>query len=377
MKKRGMIALILTTLLFTSSVIPLQAGELEDAIKKQEQLRQKEQQARGQLNQLTFTEDKIKKQIQDLASQITVAQNNLAEKQVAYNKAQQQVALSEQELNKRKKELESRREVLRRRVREIYMEGQINYLEVLFQSQDLSDFITRLEYFNKLVSNDQKILSGIAKEKEAVEQKTLELQARRDEAAKLQSEAVAAKTELDGKKQQHQVALGSNKKAQEAIFEQIEKMEADSNALAAKIRNLTATSSGKVLGTINTYPVPGYREISDSYGWRTHPITKKRSMHTGTDIPAPTGTKVLAAGSGVVIMAGWYGAYGNAVIIDHGGGYTSLYGHNSRLAVSNGDTVAAGDTIAYVGSTGWSTGPHSHFEVRINGEPTDPLRFFR
>lgn len=376
MEKRAPIALLLTLILLGSSVLPLQAGELEDAMQKQEQIRQQEQQARGQLNQLTYTADKLKTQISDLASQITVAQSTLNQKQTAYNKAQQEVSLSEKELTEQQKELDNRRDVLRRRVREIYQAGQISYLEILFQSEDLSDFITRLEYFNKLVSNDQKILTDIAREKEVIEEKTKELQSRRDQAAILQTQAAQAKTELDGKKQQHQVALNTNKKAQDAIFDQIDKMEADSNALAVQIRKLTATSSGKVQGTINTYPLPGYKEISDSYGWRIHPITKKKSLHTGTDIPAPSGTQVHAAGAGVVIMAGWYGAYGNAVIIDHGGGYTTLYGHNSRLEVSVGDAVKAGETISYVGSTGWSTGPHLHFEVRLNGEPTDPLQFF-
>ncbi len=376
LRKKAPVALLLTTILIGSSVVPLQAGELEDAMQKQEQLRQQEQQARGQLNQLTYSADKLKAQIQDLASQITVAQSTLTQKQTAYNKAQQEVALSEKELQVRQKELDNRRDVLRRRVREIYQEGQISYLEILFQSEDLSDFITRLEYFNRLVSNDQKILTDIAKEKTLIEEKTKELQTRRDQAATLQAQAAQAKVDLDGKKQQQQVALNNNKKAQEDIFDQIDKMQADSNAIAAQIRKLTANSSGKVHGTISTYPLPGYREISDSYGWRIHPITKKKSLHTGTDIPAPTGTQVHAAGAGVVIMAGWYGAYGNAVIIDHGGGYTSLYGHNSRLAVSVGDTVKAGDIISYVGSTGWSTGAHLHFEVRVNGEPTDPLRFF-
>lgn len=376
LRKKGPLALLLATLLIVGSVVPLQAGELEDAMQKQEQLRLQEQQARGQLNQLTYTADKLKAQIQDLASQITVAQGTLTQKQTAYNKAQQEVALSEKELKERQKELDNRRDVLRRRVREIYQEGQISYLEILFQSENLSDFITRLEYFNRLVSNDQKILTDIAKEKALIEEKTKELQARRDQAATLQAQAAQAKADLDGKKQQQQVALNNNKKAQEDIFDQIDKMQADSNAIAAQIRKLTANSSGKVHGTISTYPLPGYREISDSYGWRIHPITKQKSLHTGTDIPAPTGTQVHAAGAGVVIMAGWYGAYGNAVIIDHGGGYTSLYGHNSRLAVSVGDTVKAGDIISYVGSTGWSTGAHLHFEVRVNGEPTDPLRFF-
>lgn len=376
MPKQWAVALVLTGVLLGSSVVPLQAGELDDAVKQQQDLQQKQNQVQGQLNQLTYSEDKLKAQIQVLTTQIASAKTALSQKQVAYDKAQADVSTSQKELDKRLQELEDRREVLKKRVRGIYEEGQLSYLEILFQSADLGDFITRLEYFSKLVGNDQQILADIQAQKQVVEQKTKELQARRDQAAQLQVQAAKAKADLDGKSQQYQTALDQNKKAQDALSEQNEKLEADSNAMAEKIRKLTAASSGKVLGTINTYPLPGYYEISDPYGWRIHPITHKKSMHTGTDIPAPGGTSIHAAGSGVVIMAGWYGAYGNAVIIDHGGGYTSLYGHQSRIGVSVGDKVSAGDVIGYVGSTGWSTGNHLHFEVRVNGNPTDPLQFF-
>ncbi|WP_019851474.1 murein hydrolase activator EnvC [Desulfitobacterium sp. PCE1] len=375
-KKRGAIAFLLTTVLLAGSVIPLQAGELEDAIKEQRELQKKGEQARSQLNNLTHTADKLQNQIKSLATQITVATNSLNEKQVAYNQAVEAVNQSEQELKQREEELANRQEVLRKRVKEIYQVGQVSYLEILFEAEDLSDFITRVEYFNRLIDNDQKILTDIGLEKARIEEETKVLQAHRDEAAKLKAEAEKAKAELDAKKKEHQVALDTNKKAQSDIFEQIEQMEADSNAIAEKIRKLTA-NSGVVHGTISTYPLPGYYEISDAYGWRIHPITKKKSLHTGTDLPAPTGTKVLAAGNGEVIMADWYGAYGNAVIVDHGGGYTTLYGHNSKLAVKVGDMVKAGDVVAYAGSTGWSTGSHLHFEVRIKGESTDPMQFFR
>ncbi|MGI1657399.1 MAG: murein hydrolase activator EnvC family protein [Desulfitobacterium sp.] len=375
-KKKGIVALLLTTVMLAGSVIPLQAGELEDALNKQRDLQRKEEQARSQLNKLTFTADKLQGQIKNLATQIAVAESTLDTTEVAYNKAAEAVALSEQELKEREEELANRQVVLRQRIREIYEAGQVSYLEIIFEAEDLSDFITRLEYFNRLVTNDQKILTDISMERARIEEETKLLQVRRDEAAQLKVAAEQAKAALDGKKREHQVALDSNKKAQNDIFEQIEQMEADSNAIAEKIRKLTA-NSGVVHGTISTYPLPGYTEVSSSYGWRIHPITKKKSLHTGTDLPAPTGTKVLAAGNGEVIMASWYGAYGNAVIVDHGGGYTTLYGHNSKLAVKVGDMVKAGDVVAYVGSTGWSTGPHLHFEVRIKGETTDPLQFFR
>lgn len=374
--RQWLVALGLTSILLGSAVLPLQAGELNDAIQEQKEVEQERSQIVSKLNQLTYTEDKLKAQVQELTTQIASAKKELSQKQAAYNVAQKDVAASEKELEKRIQELEDRREALQKRVRAIYEEGQLSYLEVLFQSTNLSDFITRLEYFTNLVENDQKILADIQAEKKVVEQKTKELQSRRDQAAQLQTQAAKAKADLDGKNQEYKTALNQNKKAQDDLSEQNERLAADSAAIAAKIRQLTSTSSGKVLGTISTYPVPGYYEVSSPYGWRIHPVTGKKSLHTGTDFPAPGGTAILAAGTGKVIMAGWYGAYGNAVIIDHGGGYTSLYGHQSRLGASVGDEVKAGEVIGYVGTTGWSTGNHLHFEVRVNGNPTDPMQFF-
>lgn len=373
---KSFLAILITTCLLIGSVIPLQAGELEDILKEQKNIEKREQEARKNLKNLTNREEQLKNQIQTLASQIAVAEKDLQAKEIAYQQSEELVAQSEQELQEREAELAHRQEVLRKRVREIYQVGQISYLEVLLEAESLSDFITRLEYFNRLVENDQKILTQISEERERVEEQTRILQEKRDEAAQRKKEAQEAKALLDQKRREHQVALNDNKKAQEDIFEQIAQLEKDAKAIAEKIRQLTA-NSGPVHGTINTYPIPGYYTISSAYGWRIHPITKKRSLHTGTDFPAPTGTKVVAAGNGVVILSNWYGAYGNTVIIDHGGGYSTLYAHNSKLGVKVGDKVNAGDVIAYVGSTGWSTGPHLHFEVRVNGEPTDPMQFFK
>lgn len=124
------------------------------------------------------------------------------------------------------------------------------------------------------------------------------------------------------------------------------------------------------------YPVPGYESaVSSSYGWRTDPYTFERTFHNGTDIPAPIGTIIIAAADGIVIEAGWKGGYGNAVVINHGSNVTTLYAHNSSLAVHAGQTVKAGQVIARVGSTGRSTGPHLHFEVRKNGEYTNPINW--
>ncbi len=267
---------------------------------------------------------------------------------------------------------------LGQRARGIYESGQISYLELLFQSSDLSDLLTRMEYFNRLVTNDRKLLTDIQDQKEKIEQKTLELQNRRDQAAQLRIQAAKASADLDEKKVQQQSALDQNQKALQASYEEVERLQSEANAWNDKIRKLQAAQAGRNNGdgTISTWPLPGCYEISDPYGWRTHPITHKQSLHTGTDIAASMGTAIHAAGSGVVIMAGWNEAYGNMVIIDHGNAVSSLYGHQSKLNVTEGQSVKANQVIGYVGSTGWSTGPHLHFEVRVGGNPTDPLQFF-
>jgi murein DD-endopeptidase MepM/ murein hydrolase activator NlpD len=125
------------------------------------------------------------------------------------------------------------------------------------------------------------------------------------------------------------------------------------------------------------WPVPGYSKITSQFGNRMHPTLHVPKMHTGLDISCPTGTPIVASNGGTIIMAGWNNSYGNVVMIDHGGKIVTLYAHNSSLLVSEGDVVAQGQTIAYAGSTGNSTGPHCHFEVRVNGEYQNPEQWVR
>lgn len=134
-------------------------------------------------------------------------------------------------------------------------------------------------------------------------------------------------------------------------------------------------SEGEYAGGHLILPTPGYTRVSSPFGYRIHPLLHVRKMHTGIDIPVPTGTKILAANSGKIILSGFNSSYGNVVVIDHGGGITTLYAHNSKLLVKVGDEVKQGDVISLAGSTGSSTGPHLHFEVRVNGEYKDPMNW--
>jgi murein DD-endopeptidase MepM/ murein hydrolase activator NlpD len=374
-KTRPVVLLIVLTLMVTFN-FPVTADELSDALKQQEKILNQQKNAEGNLKSLTTKAQQMEKQIQQLTTQISDAEVDLDQKENAYANAQEEVTAIQAEVTAKQQELEGRQDTLRSRVRAIYEEGQVNYLEVLFQSTDLSDFISRVEYLSCLVENDQTILSDIRVQKQDLDEKKELLVAKMDEAASLKEQAEAARNYLDSSKSKKEVALSENKQDQEALLEQIDKLEKDSKALESKIRELQKNNTGGVTGTVSVWPAPGYKYITSTFGYRVHPITKQYKLHTGVDIGAPYGAKIVAAGSGTVIFSGWYGAYGNAIIIDHGNGISTLYGHMSSRAVSVKTTVVAGQTIGYVGSTGWSTGAHLHFEVRKDGTPTNPMAYF-
>ncbi|NLO25140.1 MAG: M23 family metallopeptidase [Clostridiales bacterium] len=165
-------------------------------------------------------------------------------------------------------------------------------------------------------------------------------------------------------------ALAKVRNEEKELDKMLAELERTSKQITQTI--LSLAQKGEFIGGKFVWPAPGYNYITSDYGWRVHPIYKTRKYHAGIDIRVPWGKKIVAAGAGKVIYANTYGGYGKTVIIDHGGGITTLYAHNSSLNVKVGTVVTAGTTIALAGSTGVSTGPHLHFEVRKNGEVVNP-----
>ena len=382
MFRRKMLPIVILSLcILGTSALPSRANVLGDAVGQQKDILNQKDQARGQLNQLTYSADKLKTKMAQLETQIATAQTLLDQKQAAYTQAKTQVISAQKELDQKQKELEDRRVALGKRVKGIYESGQISYVELLFQSSDLSDFVNRMEYFTKLVDNDRELLIDIKSQKEQITQKTRELQSRSDQAAQLKVQAASVSANLDNTKSQQRVALVQNQKDQQAAFDDIDRLESEANALGDKIRKMQAARKGGVSGSVSTWPVPGFYEIISPFGWRIHPKTGQYKLHTGIDIIGLDGTdingeEIHAAGAGIVLSAGWNTAYGNRTIIDHGNGISTLYAHQSALKVTEGQSVQANQLIGYVGNTGWSTGPHLHFEIRVGGNPTDPAQYF-
>ena len=240
----------------------------------------------------------------------------------------------------------------------------------------MSEFISNYYIINEITSTDINLLQDVEKEK-----------IYKKELAELLEEKKSAIEESRKTREKNAIALENmsiiknsrvaqlNEEEME-LQRQIEEYQNQVNDIEKEIRVLAlARISERYVGGTMAWPVPGYTRITSQFGMRTHPITGIYKLHTGCDIGAPMGAEFIAANDGVVTYAGWNGAYGNMVIIDHGGGITTLYGHGSQILVSNGQSVTKGTPVLKVGSTGYSTGPHAHFEVRINGQYVQPLDY--
>ncbi len=273
------------------------------------------------------------------------------------------------------KRLEMKREQLRKRLRAMYMHGEGSIVTALVGSQSVSDFATRKAVLERVARKDRDLYNEVRNLQTTISQQKTRQDHLVVEVSSLEQRQKTEQSSLKDTRQEKKAYLGELESQQQELRRQYDELEQESRSLAAQIRAYQASRRG-TKQEVSPYhgslrpPVSG--RITSGFGMRFHPILHERRMHTGLDFGAPLGAAIHAAGPGVVMTAGYMRGYGYTVTIDHGGGVSTLYGHCSRLMVGRGDRVSQGQHIANVGSTGLSTGPHCHFEVRINGSPVDP-----
>lgn len=315
--------------------------------------------------------------LRQIQSELDVALNELHAIEVQQSQVNAQIQQTEVELTAAQKRLEERERILNKRLRDVYMHGKLNYLEVILGAKNFTDFANRLEFLKRIVSADLNLITEIRAERELILQKKQQLEVQRQQLAKLQAEAEAKKTVVENKKQDQLIVLARLQDEKALAEASYAELQATSQDIEARIRarQQQGASAGQVVHGSGVFIWPTSGPITSPFGYRIHPIFGTQIYHSGIDIGVDTGTPIMAADSGVVVEADWLGGYGYAVVIDHGNGLSTLYGHNSELAVSPGQSVQQGQVIAYAGSTGYSTGPHCHFEVRVDGSPVDPMGY--
>ncbi|MDT8903940.1 murein hydrolase activator EnvC family protein [Anaeroselena agilis] len=374
MDKRRITALALALLLTSAAALPALANEIED---HQRQLQDIQQQM--QLHQQKAAEAQQK--VTSVAEQLRLIQTDLDAALDDYNAIQsrrayteQQIVLNKEILAKAEKSLAERTKILNKRIRDIYKNGQVSYLDVLLGATDFRDFTTRADLLKRVLAQDAALITKVRLERELVTRKKAELERDRLAIIELEKVALAKKRLIEGRRNEREQVLNSAVNERDTAERAYQELQETSRRIEQMIRNIQSGGQD-ASGATGTLIWPATGPITSPFGWRTHPIFGTQRYHSGIDIGADYGEPIRAADGGVVIYADWMGGYGKAVIIDHGGSISTLYGHSSELLVGEGQRVYKGQVIARVGSTGYSTGPHLHFEVRQNGSPVSPLGY--
>ena len=360
MKDRFRIAVIIVLLLAMTLTASYGTRSQEEVDAEIDETQQELDEGREKVDELEDEMAGIQEEIDQTQSDIDAVSSEIVS-------LQSEITATKKKLEAKQEEIDENQNNLNQRLRSMYKNGSIGFIDVILSSNSVTDLITNVEMVARIYEGDKNLVETLQKEY--------------DEIKKIQDELTAQKKVLDekmGELNALQEQLGESyakveatKEEQEEKNAQLEEELADLEEESAEIAAMIAAQSQEqeYQGSGSGYfiwPVPGYYTVSSGFEYRMCPF-HGYELHSGIDIAADYGSSVVAAADGLVIAAGWMGSYGNAVLISHGDGLYSLYGHNSSLNVSEGQVVTQGQTIAFIGSTGSSTGNHCHFEVRLGG----------
>jgi len=350
-------------------------------------LRQMQEQIDQQRSNLRKERDRLSTAQQAIQGQIGGTKLNIQSTETAYKDYGVQLQLA----NKQLKELE----IALAQAQQNYYQKQsatvarLRFLQrqkitgfgwdILLKSQNLNELLDRRRQVKLIYQADQQILINLQAESQRIQQQKAEIELQKNQIALLTQQLLAQKQQFKAQLTSQQQLIQRLKTDKQALEAAQAQLASDSRSIGTLIQRQVAAANKTILpnGIFGTGQLtyPSEAEITSTFGWRIHPILGSSRFHSGLDFGADYGSTIQAADSGVVIFAGWYGGYGYAVVINHGKGISTLYGHNSKLYVAEGQSVQRGEVIADAGSTGLSTGPHLHFEVRQDGEPVDPMNF--
>lgn len=402
-RSRAYLATLLTIVFLLTSLTPALGAtraEIEASRERAAAARELAEQAEARAAELRKETEALDSTIRDLSGKVRDLDSQVAEATTRTQRLlsevrdlEAKVADKEAQIAETEAEYEFQQGLLNDRMTASYKQGTFFYLDLLLDAKTINDLITRTTFVQRVIASNNDAAVQLIHTGKQLESARAELERTLTTATTKRAEAAAVEKNLRSLRSEQTQALDSQQaaqdqkaalmKASEADAErwktQAEEEEAAARKMEAELRAAASRGSGQYTGGVMAWPVPG-GSLSSPYGWRMHPIFQTRRFHHGIDISRGNGT-IVAAGDGTVIRAsyGWNGGYGNIVVVDHGDGLTTLYAHvlDGGIKVSSGQSVTKGQAIALVGSTGYSTGPHLHFEVRVNGESTDPIAYLR
>ncbi len=343
--------------------------------------RAKEQRLASEIAAVTTKIRSLESEIGDVESDLHLLEQDLALQQERLAKITELWRLQTEKLAFLRRQHTEAIDRLSRRLIAIYQSGNPTMVDVLLESSSFSELLSRFDYAKEVAAQDERIAASVGKAKNemrvaqartTVTRKSVQAVAqavavRTQQTRAVRSELVAREDALAGSRAERREALASVQESKAEYLHEVNALLAVSAQLAGRIQ--ASQSSSVVVRSSSGLIWPCSGPVTSGFGWRWG------RMHEGIDIGVPTGTPIMAAAAGQVIHAGWLGGYGNLVVIDHGNGVSTAYGHQSRIAVGSGQAVSQGQVIGYVGNTGHSFGAHLHFEVRVNGSPVNPMGY--
>lgn len=400
MRRTTPLCLLLAAVLVSACVLPAVAlaatnADLYAHQRAADEARKKAAAEQKLADALVAQTRKLETEIQAIAGEVTALEGQIGTASERRVRLEDEIALlrggieqKQQQIDSVKADFELQTDALAARVDATYRSGEWVFIEWLLSAESIADLLDRTTMVQQIMERDEEIASELESDRLTLERAEQELLRTLDEVSAKRAEVKAEEDRLEGlhssrdrklkdeqsAKNQKQALLAETKENVARLKAIAAAEDAESARIASMLKNGSSKGSGRYAGSM-AWPCPGHTRVSSQFGMRYHPILHYNRMHTGVDISAPSGANLVAVGAGVVVSAGVSGGYGNCVMIDHGDGLVSVYAHMSRISVKKGQRLGTGQSIGAVGSTGLSTGPHLHFEIRVNGNPVNPLNY--
>ncbi|MCS6814366.1 MAG: peptidoglycan DD-metalloendopeptidase family protein [Cyanobacteria bacterium] len=357
------------------------SGAIEDLVRQQQQLENQRQNLAKERDRLQNLETEASRTLNTLQTTVQDKTRQIQAQEAQKAKAEEQLRVLQKELAIATDRYQRHQLATVARLQFLQRQQRTWGWATLLQSQNLNEFLDRRYQLRLLYEHDRQMLAQLTREAKAIEEKKLRVEAQKNQIILLTQQLMAQRAQASQQAAYQKSVISRLQNDRLALEAAEDRLAADSNNLAALIQQKIAEQRAResygavIIRGTGQLSFPSDGALTSYFGWRVHPILGYERFHSGIDFAADYGSPIRAADNGYVIFAGWYGGYGNAVILDHGNGISTLYGHAEELLVAEGQYVQRGQVIATVGSTGLSTGPHLHFEVRQGGEPVDPMAF--